>query len=656
MLKLTIRQTLRVIAFGVTAVILLIGGISWMQLGRSAGAVGALAQSSVVTHDEMLADMQHDGIRADVLLAIQSAGLRDAKSREVASTDLAEHSKGLHDNIERVSKGSTNADVRAAATAVLPGIEAYSRSARAAIDATSKGAAAGQALLPDVLSNYKALEAQLGKLGGLIESDAAANTRASQEAARTAGAVIISVSLVSAVPALLLLLSVAGGVGRSLDTVARRVQQLREQDVTSLQQGIEAIAKGDLAFSPRAETPKLVIERDDEIGKLSSTVNAIVDQLASAMAAFEVTRGRLGTVANGAKAIADASRRGQLDARVSTEGLAGAFKDVITGMVAANDVSAALVADVARVARSAAEGDLTGRLDGSYEGAHAELAQALNEMFVELARALHDVRSSSDQVTTAASQISGGAESLARDSSGQAASLEQVSASLTELRSIAESNTANSTEARSLVDQAREAAARGVTSMESLLAAMDQIKSSSDSTAKIVKTIDEIAFQTNLLALNAAVEAARAGDAGRGFAVVAEEVRALAIRSGEAARNTADLIEGSVKHVGSGVALTREVVTHLRQIDDGVNRVGSVMGDIAAASLQQTQGVTEISQAVDEMNGTTQQTAATAEESASASHELAAQAEHMRKMVQRFRLDGAPALSVQRAGAGSRAA
>jgi methyl-accepting chemotaxis protein len=174
--------------------------------------------------------------------------------------------------------------------------------------------------------------------------------------------------------------------------------------------------------------------------------------------------------------------------------------------------------------------------------------------------------------------------------------------------------------------------------MQKLSAAIEKIKQSSDATAKIVKTIDEIAFQTNLLALNAAVEAARAGDAGKGFAVVAEEVRNLAMRSAEAAKNTANLIEESVTNAGNGVSLNLQVATDLKNIHEQIRKVSEVMGEIAVASEQQNQAVEQINQAVEQVNTVTQQAAANSEESASAAEEMSGQAQELLSMVSSFRL------------------
>lgn len=198
-----------------------------------------------------------------------------------------------------------------------------------------------------------------------------------------------------------------------------------------------------------------------------------------------------------------------------------------------------------------------------------------------------------------------------------------------------------------LSESARTTAYQGVQSMERLADAMERIRGSSDQTAKIIKTIDEIAFQTNLLALNAAVEAARAGEAGRGFAVVAEEVRALAMRSAEAAKTTSELIEGAVASARDGVGLSAEVATNLRDIATRADQVRGVVGEIASASQQQSRGIAQITTSVEQVNGVTQTAAANSEESASASEELSSQAMVMKSLVGEFRLADA---ALQRGG------
>ncbi len=289
---------------------------------------------------------------------------------------------------------------------------------------------------------------------------------------------------------------------------------------------------------------------------------------------------------------------------------------------------------------AAAGRDLTQRVKAELDGDLATLKASVNQCLDELEMALGQVAVSTAQVSAAAGQISSGSQALSQSAAEQASSIEEISSSLLEMLTMTKQNASNAKEARILSEGTRQASDKGMESMKQLSAAMNDIKASADATAKIVKSIDEIAFQTNLLALNAAVEAARAGDAGKGFAVVAEEVRNLAIRSAEAAKNTADMIEASVKNAVDGVTVNQEVLKNLGEINTQVNKVNEMMAEIAAASDQQNQGINQINKAVEQMNQVTQQVAANAEESASASEELSSQATEMQTMVEAFKIAG----------------
>ncbi|HMO24855.1 MAG TPA: methyl-accepting chemotaxis protein [Tepidisphaeraceae bacterium] len=239
----------------------------------------------------------------------------------------------------------------------------------------------------------------------------------------------------------------------------------------------------------------------------------------------------------------------------------------------------------------------------------------------------------SDEAAGASSQVSSSSQQLAQGASEQAASLEETSASLEELSSMTRRNADTARQASTIANETREAANAGSQSMDRMSGAIDEIAASAQETAKIIKVIDEIAFQTNLLALNAAVEAARAGEAGKGFAVVAEEVRALAMRSAEAARNTSGMIQQSVETARKGVSIGQEVGTNLQRIVEAAEKVNGLVAEIAAASREQSTGIDQIAQAVGQMDKVTQTNAANAEESAAASEELSAQAEQLRACV-----------------------
>ncbi|MBF0257298.1 MAG: methyl-accepting chemotaxis protein [Desulfamplus sp.] len=248
-------------------------------------------------------------------------------------------------------------------------------------------------------------------------------------------------------------------------------------------------------------------------------------------------------------------------------------------------------------------------------------------------RVIEGLTLGSQQVASASGQVSSASQSLAEGASQQAASIEETSSSLEEMSSMTKQNSDNASQADMLMKDANKVVAKANESMNQLTTSMNDISRASDETSKIIKTIDEIAFQTNLLALNAAVEAARAGEAGAGFAVVAEEVRNLAMRSAEAAKNTANLIEGTVTKVKDGSALVKKTSEEFTQVATSSSKVGELVGEIAAASREQSTGIEQVNIAVSEMDKVIQQNAASAEESASASEEMNAQAETMNDFV-----------------------
>ncbi|GMV93469.1 MAG: hypothetical protein AMXMBFR82_32470 [Candidatus Hydrogenedentota bacterium] len=252
-------------------------------------------------------------------------------------------------------------------------------------------------------------------------------------------------------------------------------------------------------------------------------------------------------------------------------------------------------------------------------------------------RVIAGLSSGSEQVSSAATQVASASQEMAQGASEQASSLEETSASLEEMASMTKQNADNAGQARTMAQEAREGADRGREATERMSDAIQRIKTSSDETAKIMKTIDEIAFQTNLLALNAAVEAARAGEAGKGFAVVAEEVRNLAQRCAEAARNTASLIEGSQKNAENGVSVSSEVAGILAEIVDRAQKVEQLIQEVSAASTEQSQGIDQINLAVAQMDKVTQGNAANSEEAAAASEELSAQAESVLESVEELK-------------------
>jgi methyl-accepting chemotaxis protein len=448
------------------------------------------------------------------------------------------------------------------------------------------------------------------------------------------------------------LLLVVGGVTILSRLTAREVRTA----LTDLEDAADALRMGHLDRRPEYTA-------DNELGGLADAFREMINYLqAGARAAGGLARGdldvRIDPRSDGdvlahsligardelrrlladTRRLIEAAQQGELARRVAVDDYQGAYADLMAG---ANDMLASVdspMEEAMQVLGGLAERDLTVRMEGDFKGRFAEMQRSLNAAITNLGEVLGEVAVASEQVAAAANEISAGSQALAEGSSEQASSLEEVSASLQEVRGGAQRNTGSAREAASFADAARQATTQGVERMQRLSTAVERIKTSSDDTARIVRTIDEIAFQTNLLALNAAVEAARAGEAGKGFAVVAEEVRNLAMRSAEAAKDTSRLIEESVQNVAEGVEINEAVMSQLTEIDRGVEKVREVMSEISAASEEQASSVTQIDSAVEQMNTVTQSTAASAEESASSAHELTGHAERMRELALSFTL------------------
>jgi methyl-accepting chemotaxis protein len=364
----------------------------------------------------------------------------------------------------------------------------------------------------------------------------------------------------------------------------------------------------------------------------STEERALYEKLKTTRTAYNTLRGEILTSSRSAT---NAAQSAQVCARARSEldPLAAGYVDTLSRIAEEkSEVVHAATHSTAAAVRNNKLGVLCGTLAALILGGvlASFITRGVNRALKRVGSSLNEA---AHQVSSAAGQVSGSSQSLAEGASEQAASIEETSSSLEEMASMTRRNAEHAAKANDLAKKARAAAERGAQDMSAMSTAMNTIKASSDDIAKIIKTIDEIAFQTNILALNAAVEAARAGEAGMGFAVVADEVRNLAQRCADSARETSGKIAAAVDNTARGVDISSKVASALEEIVTQARQVDELVTEVASASHEQTTGITQINTAVSQMDKVTQSNAANAEECAASAEELNAQAACMQESV-----------------------
>ena len=316
--------------------------------------------------------------------------------------------------------------------------------------------------------------------------------------------------------------------------------------------------------------------------------------------------------------------------------IAGLVISLILGLLISRTITNP-IKKVAKAADTIANRDLNVTVDIDSKDETGQLAKAFTRMAENMNEVMLNINNAAYQVSAGAKQVSDSSITLSQGAAEQASSVEELTTALGQIAEQTKMNAESADHSNELAKNVQSSALLGNSQMKEMLRAMDDINISSSNIAKIIKVIDEIAFQTNILALNAAVEAARAGQHGKGFAVVAEEVRNLAARSANAAKETTDLIENSIKKAEDGTKIANETAKSLEEIIDGIEKVANIISDIAKASSEQAAGIEQINQGIIQVSKVVQNNSATSEESATASEELANQAQMLREIVSKFK-------------------
>jgi len=341
---------------------------------------------------------------------------------------------------------------------------------------------------------------------------------------------------------------------------------------------------------------------------------------------------------NDAEELAQAAIDGKLDTRADASRHEGEYRKIIDGFNKTLDAVLNPINEAVECLKQMAGGNLDVAVTGNYKGDHAIIKDALNKTLEAINETMGQVTIAMEQVNTGAWQVSDSSQSLSQGAAESASTMEQLTSSMNEMNSQTKQNADNAMQANQLATQARGIAEKGNEQMAQMVKAMSDINESAANISKIIKAIDEIAFQTNILALNAAVEAARAGKHGKGFTVVAEEVRNLAQRSAKAAKETAEMIEGSIQKTEIGAKIAEETSKALEEIVLGTAKVTDLIGEIASASKEQAVGIGQINEGLNQVDQVTQQNSAGSEELAAASEEMSSQAAMVKQMLDKFKL------------------
>ncbi len=605
-------------------------GLSSLVIGLvGARGLSALesAMVSVGTKEEVAREAMD--LRVDVI-AISRMTYQLAAAPEKAADFRAEADKRSGEMLARLPKIEAAADATEVQQLgkIRQTLESYFASIRSMVDVAEADPANGEAIkaaLGVALDGQKVVTASV-KEYSTYSGEALASARAAALAESNMAMLVVAAVIVACI---------AFGTVVSL-LVARRGIATPVRDLTA---AMSRLAEGNLAETGADAT------RKDEIGEMARAVEVFRTNALSMRdmkAQEEALHARSSDLQSSISTVVAAAVAGDFTARIRKDygnadlnRFAGSVNELVDSIDHA-------VTEVRRVIAALADADLSQAMEGSYHGAFAELQSNVNATMVTLRSTMSNVRGSAGTIKDSSSELSSAANDLSKRTEQQAAALEETAAALDEITATVRTSAQRANEARDMVRETKDSAGKSGEIVRSAVSAMGRIEESSSKISQIIGVIDEIAFQTNLLALNAGVEAARAGEAGRGFAVVAQEVRELAQRSANAAKEIKNLISASAAEVGGGVSLVRATGDALVEIEQLVLRVNDHVESIATAAREQSTALAEINTSVNHMDQMTQKNAAMVEETTAASETLAEESRQLQTLLARFKLeDGA---------------
>ncbi|API52964.1 methyl-accepting chemotaxis protein [Rhizobium leguminosarum] len=552
-----------------------------------------VARSAEILRNHMQADMMHDALRSDALASLLASNPAAGIDVNTVKADLAEHEASFREMLDANKALAVDDKTKTILASVERPLLAYIASATQIVELAGKDPTAAMKALPDFMAQFSTLEAAMEQAGDQISA-------ASEEISNRSSDIKASVDIVLGA-----LLASAALFAFGLYFITRKTIT---KPVLSLSNDMQRLAGGDTAIACTG------IGRTDEIGTMASAVEvfrqaAIANKQLEKDAEAARLQGETERVTARKQADEDAAER----LRAATSGLAAGLKRL-------------------------ASGDLAFQIDEPFAPDFENLRHDFNMSIRQLDQTLSAIAAAIAAIDEGTREIASGAGDLSKRTEQQAASLEETAAALDQITTNVSNSSKRTDEARTEATDANRNAAKSSEVVSHAEEAMRRIEASSQQISSIIGVIDEIAFQTNLLALNAGVEAARAGDAGKGFAVVAQEVRELAQRSAQAAKEIKGHIQKSSVEVESGVKLVLDTSQVLKAISEQIARINQHMDAIAVSAREQSTGLAEVNTAVNSMDQVTQQNAAMVEQSTAASGHLAEEAAKLRELVSRFRL------------------